>query len=255
MNIQQAKISLDKINALYKTMTLDERHISNIERDLMLTYIRQLYDAVLSENKEEPKQAVVTPAPVETPRQERPAVKIIEKPAAVHEPVELKKPKEAEKGPVVVFDLPVQEPVVHKPVVETPKPEPVVEVKPPVVVETPKHEEPPVVVPATVHISDELVQLFEFGQVTDLSQKLSETPIADIKKAIGLNDRLLLTNELFGGQAPLFEETVQALNNMSHFEEAKKYLVSTVANRYNWGSDGKKKVARDFVKLVRRRYK
>ena len=44
MNLLQAKTQLEKIIALYKSMSADEKNISAIERDLMLSYIRGLYD-------------------------------------------------------------------------------------------------------------------------------------------------------------------------------------------------------------------
>jgi len=42
MNLQQAKITLEKINRLYQSMTLDSS-IDEHEQQLMLNYIRQFY--------------------------------------------------------------------------------------------------------------------------------------------------------------------------------------------------------------------
>ncbi|NJN32900.1 MAG: hypothetical protein HC817_00200 [Saprospiraceae bacterium] len=47
MNLAQAKTTLEKIITLYKTMSADDKNISPIERDLMLSYIRQLYEVFL----------------------------------------------------------------------------------------------------------------------------------------------------------------------------------------------------------------
>ena len=47
MNLSQAKTQLEKIIALYKSMSADEKNISTIERDLMLSYIRSLYENFL----------------------------------------------------------------------------------------------------------------------------------------------------------------------------------------------------------------
>ena len=63
MNLAQTKIYLEKIIALYKSMSADERNISPIERDLMLSYIRQLYETCL-DNTPSVSAAVQTPAPV-----------------------------------------------------------------------------------------------------------------------------------------------------------------------------------------------
>ena len=54
MDLQHAKILLEKINALYKSISADENRVSSIERDLMLSYIRQLYDSFLEVEEIEP---------------------------------------------------------------------------------------------------------------------------------------------------------------------------------------------------------
>ncbi|HMQ85751.1 MAG TPA: hypothetical protein PKA00_22765, partial [Saprospiraceae bacterium] len=48
MDLNQARIVLDKINSLFKNMSGDEDAVAGIERDLMLSYIRQLYEAFLT---------------------------------------------------------------------------------------------------------------------------------------------------------------------------------------------------------------
>ena len=44
MDIKKTKILLEKINSLYKSIRLDDGPLAGIERDLMLSYLRQLYD-------------------------------------------------------------------------------------------------------------------------------------------------------------------------------------------------------------------
>ena len=51
MNLQKAKILLEKINALHRSMNMDQGNIASIERDLMLSYVRQLYEACLEDEK------------------------------------------------------------------------------------------------------------------------------------------------------------------------------------------------------------
>ena len=59
MSLQHSKNLLEKINSLYQNITLDG-HISAIERDLMLSYVRQFYEAILEESTEkyEPPKTV-----------------------------------------------------------------------------------------------------------------------------------------------------------------------------------------------------
>jgi hypothetical protein len=80
MDSQQARILLEKINALQKSIGLDEGDISGIERDLMLSYIRQLYETYLhgdsnaarSNNNSVAARQTVAPPPPPAPLQGRP---------------------------------------------------------------------------------------------------------------------------------------------------------------------------------------
>lgn len=97
--------------------------------------------------------------------------------------------------------------------------------------------------------------LFEEKQAKELSEKLSEMPIADLRRAIALNDRLLLTRELFAGDGQSFKSSLNALNGFSNFTEAKTYLIEHGVVRYGWTDKKRMETAKDFIKLVRRRYK
>lgn len=97
--------------------------------------------------------------------------------------------------------------------------------------------------------------LFEEKQAKELSEKLAEQPVADLKKAIALNDRLLLTRELFAGDGKAFETAIAALNGFSQFDQAKDYLLEHCVERYVWLDKKRVDEAKKFIKLVRRRYK
>ena len=88
----------------------------------------------------------------------------------------------------------------------------------------------------------------------DLSDKLSNAPIEDIRSSMGLNERVLTINELFGGNAMAFDKTVKALNQMDDFEDAKVFLSREIVPKYEWHEEGKLKKAKIFLKLVSRRY-
>ncbi|MEZ4933421.1 MAG: hypothetical protein R2788_15035 [Saprospiraceae bacterium] len=47
MDLQKSKLLLDKINALYNNMSADRNNVSIIEKDLMKSYIQQLYESFL----------------------------------------------------------------------------------------------------------------------------------------------------------------------------------------------------------------
>ena len=101
---------------------------------------------------------------------------------------------------------------------------------------------------------EELENLFEHHQAREISEKLSELPIQDLGKAMGLNEKIFTINELFDGDQEAFKNAIQVLNSLSTFEEAKHYLVREVALRYNWAISDRKNKAKNFIKLVRRRY-
>jgi len=88
----------------------------------------------------------------------------------------------------------------------------------------------------------------------ELSEKLSTLPISDLTKAMGLNEKIFTIKELFGDDQDLFNETMNQLNGLSSFEEAKSTLVK-IADRFEWTDKKKKKKAKNFIKLISRRYK
>ena len=59
---------------------------------------------------------------------------------------------------------------------------------------------------------------------TTLADQFGEQKILDLTKEIGLNERFLLTQNLFNGDAVLFEKTIYRLNNCASKEEALAFL-------------------------------
>jgi len=81
----------------------------------------------------------------------------------------------------------------------------------------------------------------------DIGEKLQLQPLSDIKSAIGINDKFLFINELFGGSSDEFEAMVGLLNQLSSMEEAQQSL-----EKYGWEKENE--TAQSFIKLVSRRY-
>lgn len=103
-------------------------------------------------------------------------------------------------------------------------------------------------------IDEAMDDLFNFEDSDDLSGKFASSPIADLTKAMGLNEKILTINELFNGNASEYEKTMADLNGLTDFDEAKKMLVTGAATQYEWLTDNKRKKAIHFIKLIRRRY-
>ena len=85
-----------------------------------------------------------------------------------------------------------------------------------------------------------------------LAKKLRQKPIADLKSAIGINQRFLFTSELFEGNTEAFNEALTRLNSCNSFLEADDYIENNLAPNYHW--DMKNNTVKDFLDLVQRRY-
>ena len=97
-------------------------------------------------------------------------------------------------------------------------------------------------------------EIFDFKDTEDLSGKFASSAITDLRKAMGLNEKILTINELFNGNATEYEQTMAELNDLADFDAAKQLLVVGAAKQYEWSTDKKKKKAIHFLKLIRRRY-
>ena len=81
--------------------------------------------------------------------------------------------------------------------------------------------------------------------VTTLADKMAEEQptaaynrITDIRKAIGLNDKVLMIRDLFGGDANLYEDTINHLNEYDDLDECMIFIVENF--RWNPDSEGAK---------------
>ena len=86
---------------------------------------------------------------------------------------------------------------------------------------------------------------------TSLAARLQRKPVSDLASAIGINDKFLLLNELFGGSMEKYNKSIRALNNFSTLLGAKTYM-SELQIEFQWDceSDAYKKLDN----LVERRF-
>ena len=101
---------------------------------------------------------------------------------------------------------------------------------------------------------DDLEALFQIKESTELSERLSQLPIDDIWAAMGLNERIFTQNELFGGQSDTFQSTVKELNGCETFEEARELLKEGPVVEFSWTAPGRKNIAKNFIRLIKRKY-
>ena len=76
--------------------------------------------------------------------------------------------------------------------------------------------------------------------------------VGDLKKAMGINERFLYANELFGGDMNAFSQAIQELNHISSQEDANRMIDEQLAPKYRW--DEESEVTEHFRNLVARRF-
>lgn len=124
-----------------------------------------------------------------------------------------------------------------------PKPQPVPEVRAQSVAEATVEEQ-------TVRLGDVLG-----GGVTTLADKMAadDAPtmpfnkIKSLREAIGLNDKFLMIRDLFAGDAPRYEATIDTLDEFEDLDECMIYIVENF--RWNPDSEG----AKLLVSLIERK--
>ena len=81
--------------------------------------------------------------------------------------------------------------------------------------------------------------------------KIQKPSIQDLTKAIGLNDKFVLANDLFEGNMQEYNIAIQQLNGAGSLESAMDYF-SNLQQLYEW--DMEKETVKQLVDLVDRRY-
>lgn len=274
MRIDKVKQTLRKVNALIENLD-SQGSTSAIERDLLRRYLTDIYEevALLS-----PVQTEVTTAKQEEVVQPEPEAATVTKANPVAEPVPVAKTisqSVEEKEPISPIDqqttyYDAEAAEVKGDTVETPvadasintfsdnakyfPPEAEVEVEKPD--SRPLHA---VTQEAEAQFDVAVDQsrfdaVFQIEEGANLAAKYASGRIDKIDNAMGINQRLLIVNELFGGDMQAFNGALTVLNEVNTFEEAQTYLTQGPATALGWDSAAKVPIARDFVRIVRRRF-
>lgn len=91
------------------------------------------------------------------------------------------------------------------------------------------------------------------GSNTDksIAAKLLNNPIKDLKSAIGINEKFKFINELFEGNLQKYNDGITKLNAFKNFGEAYKYLLS-LKSEFTWNESNE--AFQELSDLVNRRY-
>jgi hypothetical protein len=225
MDKEKARVLIHKINALYKNIDANTPGVSPLERDLMLSYLRQFYETIaLSQSQPKATQSEVQPITEVPPLKEEQPIK----------EVQSLKEEKRETG------LLGRERGVGNFEPEKKTPEPVV------------HEMiPQPVEPAS---DSELAHLFIWQEPSNLAERLASQAISNLSfSTFSMNERLLYTNDLFEKNNAEMEEAVKMLNNFTHFDQAKVFLLN-IGRQHDWHKEDRKEAAKSFINTVRRRF-
>ncbi len=85
-----------------------------------------------------------------------------------------------------------------------------------------------------------------------IATQLEKSPISDLKKAIGLNERFYFANELFSGDGKAYSNAIDEFNHLSSLDDAHRLIDSNYRERYGWSNDSE--ALAEFIGLLERRY-
>ena len=88
--------------------------------------------------------------------------------------------------------------------------------------------------------------------VVDLKSALNDTPVRDLKKAIGINDRYVFINQLFRGDEVMYERSLKTINGFRILPEAEYWMERELKVKLGW--DENREATRHFYQLVKRRF-
>ena len=87
---------------------------------------------------------------------------------------------------------------------------------------------------------------------TELVEVLKETPIKDLRKAIGINDRFVFINDLFRGDEAMYERSIKTINSFNIYPEAEYWISRELKTKLGWDTD--LPIVTQFDQLVKRRF-
>src|ERR1700730_2789840 len=87
---------------------------------------------------------------------------------------------------------------------------------------------------------------------TEFGHLLKETPLRDLRKGIGVNDRYVFLNELFRGDEAMYERSLKTINRFRILPEAEYWINRELKIKLGW--DDNQVTTQHFYQLVRRRF-
>ncbi len=86
----------------------------------------------------------------------------------------------------------------------------------------------------------------------EVGNSIVETPVKDLRKAIGINEKYLYINELFQGDENMYERSIKTINSFTVFPEAEHWIRRELYTKLCWINDNQ--TVKQFDQLIRRRF-
>lgn len=86
----------------------------------------------------------------------------------------------------------------------------------------------------------------------ELGSKLSNTPVQDLHKAIGINDKFQFINELFRGDPNIYERSLKTINECKNLQEAQYWIERELKIKFGWLDQNPS--VQQFYAIVRKRF-
>jgi hypothetical protein len=86
----------------------------------------------------------------------------------------------------------------------------------------------------------------------EIATLLQGSPIRDLKKAVGVNDRYQFVNDLFRGDESMYERSLKTINGFSIYPEAQYWIQRELKVKMGWNENSE--TVKLFDQLVRRRF-
>lgn len=90
------------------------------------------------------------------------------------------------------------------------------------------------------------------AEIIEVGHQLTEAPIRDLKRAIGINDRFVFVNDLFRGDEVMYERSLKTINAFRIYAEAEYWIERELKVKLGWEEDHP--TTRYFYQLVKRRF-
>lgn len=113
------------------------------------------------------------------------------------------------------------------------------------------HQPRPAEINQTAEKNESLNEKLKQGKI-ELMEVLRETPVKDLRKAIGINDRFLFITDLFRGDESMYERSIKTINSFNIYAEAEYWISRELKTKLGW--DKENTTVQQFDQVVRRRF-